>query len=233
MRLNNSELHALLIEKGVTHFHHANTLATSITFIENGGLLSRGDVENNGFFQTPQTSDADDVMFDVWDDVFIDIVDLHSHFRRQNFYGPVLFKFNLEFLLNEDIHIWVTKNNPIYWNNDLSQEDKYFQNVQELRDHWDEYDVQKKMFTIRNPRRPVLFENLEEIIIDDLQVEIYGGIDLAMELRQALDLATQELVQLRRLIRVRQCNRCYCTQNYLQEIDESDLARLFLPRNYL
>lgn len=82
MRLDNRELHDLLIEKGVTHFYHANTLATSITFIENGGLLSRGDVETNGFFQTPQTSDADDVMFDVWHDVFIDIVDLHGLFPR-------------------------------------------------------------------------------------------------------------------------------------------------------
>lgn len=229
MRLDNRELHELLIEKGVTHFHHANTLATSITFIENGGLLSRGDVETNGFFQTPQTSDADDVMFDVWDDVFIDIVDLHGLFPRQNLYGPVLFTFNLDFLSNEDLHIWVTKNNPIYWNSDLSQEGKYFQNVQELRDRWDEYDVQKKMFTIRKPRRPVLFENLKEIIIDNPQVLI-GDIDLQKESQLALHHATENFPEIRVLIHERKCvGFCYCADNYLNTQVER-LKNLFLPR---
>jgi len=229
MKLDNSELHDLLIEKGVTHFHHANTLATSITFIENGGLLSRGDVETNGFFQTPQASDADDIMFDVWDDVFIDIVDLHGLFPRQNLYGPVLFKFNLEFLLNEDLHIWVTKNNPIYWNNTLSQEDKYFQNVQELREHWDDFDVQRKMFTIRKPRRPVLFENLEEVLIDNPQVLI-DDTDLQKESQLALYRTTEGFPKIKNLIHERKCTSfCYCTDNYLKSPVER-LKNLFLPR---
>ncbi|TOB51551.1 hypothetical protein, partial [Vibrio parahaemolyticus] len=167
MRLDNRELYELLSEKEVTHFHHANTVATSITFIENNGLLSRGDVANNGLYQTPQASDEEDIKFDVWGDVFIDTVDLHGLFPRQNLYGPVLFKFGLDFLLNEDLHVWVTKNNPMFWSDNLSQEDKYFQSVGELRQRWNEFDTQRKMVTIRKPQRPVLFQYLEEIIIDN------------------------------------------------------------------
>ncbi|RTZ23381.1 hypothetical protein EKN09_09165, partial [Vibrio penaeicida] len=126
MKLDNQELHELLVKKGVTHFHHANSLATAITFIEEEGLLSRGDVEKEDLIQTNQSSDDDDKDFDVWDDIFIDIVDLHGYFPRQNLYGPVLFKFNIDFLLDDDLDIWVTKNNPIYWNHQLKHSDKYF-----------------------------------------------------------------------------------------------------------
>ncbi|OFI67504.1 hypothetical protein [Vibrio cholerae] len=232
MRLDNRELHELLTEKGVTHFHHANTVATSITFIENDGLLSRGDVASNGLFQTPQASDEEDIRFDVWGDVFIDTVDLHGLFPRQNLYGPVLFKFNLEFLLNEDLHIWVTKNNPMFWNVNLTQEDKYFQSVDELRERWDEFDTQRKMVTIRKPQRPVLFQYLEEIVIDNPQVTIRDNISLRRESQNALYLATEQHPQLRNLIRVRECGHCYCTQNYLKDIPVAELARLFLPRNH-
>ncbi|TBT37353.1 hypothetical protein D5E81_24615 [Vibrio parahaemolyticus] len=71
MKLDNQELHELLVQKGVTHFHHANSLATAVTFIEEGGLLSRGDVEKEDLIQTNQSSDDDDKDFDVWDDVLL------------------------------------------------------------------------------------------------------------------------------------------------------------------
>lgn len=232
MKLDNRELYELLTKKGITHFHHANTVATSITFIENNGLLSRGDVTSNGLFQTPQASDEEDIKFDVWFDVFIDTVDLHGLFPRQNLYGPVLFKFDLNFLLNEDLDIWVTKNNPMFWSDRLPQEDKYFQSVDELRNRWNEFDTQRKMVTIRKPRRPVLFQYLEEIIIDNPKVIINDNINLRREAQTALYLATEQHPQLRNLIRVRECGYCFCAQNYLEKVSVPELARLFLPKNH-
>ena len=233
MRLNNKDFLELLIEKGVTHLHHANTVATSITFIENNGLLSRGDVADNGLFQTEQASDEDDIRFDVWGDVFVDTVDLHGLFPRQNLYGPVLFKFNLEFLLNDDLHIWVTKNNPMFWTDNLAEEDKYFQSVDELKKRWYQFDTQRKMVTIRKPKKPILFQYLEEIIIDNPKVIINGNIRLKLESMNALYFATEKHPNLRRLIRDRECKYCFCTKNYLDDIPVAELARLFLPKNHL
>ncbi|MDO6762596.1 hypothetical protein [Agarivorans sp. 1_MG-2023] len=234
MRLDNKELYDLLHEKKVTHFHHANTLSTSITFIENDGLLSREDVVDNKLFQTPQASDEEDVKFDVFGDVFIDTVDLHGFFPRQNLYGPVLFKLNLDFLLKEDLHVWVTKNNPMFWGEHLTMDDKYFQSVDELRKRWDEFDTQRKMFTIKKPKAPILFEYLEKILIDNPETIINeGGINLYTELQHALFSATEEKPALRRLIEVRECGYCYCTKNYLNDISVSELARLFLPKKTL
>lgn len=115
MKLDNKKLYDLLHSKNISNLFHANTVATSITFIEEGGLLSRNDIEERGLYQTPQTSDEIDKLFDVFDDVFLDTKDLHEHFSRQNHYGPVLFKFKLELLFEENLDIWMTKNNPIYW----------------------------------------------------------------------------------------------------------------------
>lgn len=229
MKLDNQELYELLVQKGVTHFHHANSLATAITFIEEGGLLSRGDVEKEDLIQTNQSSDDDDKDFDVWDDVFIDVVDLHGYFPRQNLYGPVLFKFNIDFLLDDDLDIWVTKNNPIYWNNKLKHSDKYFKSVKELRKSWEDYPTQQKMFTIRKPDRPVLFENLEEIILDNPKVIIHDDISLRKEAMRALKKATRRDKSLWDIITLRECRHCFCHNNYLNQVPVEDLERLFLP----
>ena len=56
MKINNTELHQLFTEKGIHFLFHANTVSTSRTFIEQGGLLSRGAIEQNGLMQTVQSS---------------------------------------------------------------------------------------------------------------------------------------------------------------------------------
>src|SRR5690606_37273074 len=112
MRLPNAVFYQYLTENGITHLYHANTVATSMTFIEQNGLLSRGAVEARQLFQTPQDSDEIDKAIDVWNDVFFDSDDLHGYFPRENRYGPVSFKFFVDLVLNENYHFWVTKNNP-------------------------------------------------------------------------------------------------------------------------
>lgn len=228
MKLNNLELYKLLKEKDISSFFHANTLTTSLTYIENKGLMSRGLVEKKGLNQTVQNSDDIDKKFDVWNDIFIDIVDLHGHFPRQNLYGPILFKFNIEFLKDDKFDIYVTKNNPIYWKESDTDEDKYFQSVEELRTKWDEYAIQRKMFTIKNTSAPILFEYLKEIILDDPRVQVKKeSIVFSEKLTEELEKVIDKNIIPKDLFKWRQCSACFCRDNYLQ-LPVSELKRLFL-----
>lgn len=111
--INGTELYDLLLENKVTNLYHANTLSTSITFLNEGKLLSREFVENNNLFQTPQDTDKKDKTLGIWNDLFLDTFDLTSKFNI-NCYGPITFVIKLEFI--KDYKILVTKNNPCYWN---------------------------------------------------------------------------------------------------------------------
>lgn len=228
MNLDNVGVFNLLEEKGVSHFYHANTVATSMSFLAAGGLLSRGDVERVGLVQTRQASDEDDMKFDVWDDVFIDIVDMHGFFPRQNYYGPVLFKFSKDFLLAEGGDLWVTKNNPVYWKAELEHQDKYFMDVEELDRTWDAYPLQQKMFTVRKPGRPILFDYLEEIVVDDPDLVINNEILLVEEAMNSITVALQACSNIEAQVRIRECSCCYCRDNY-NASTSADLRRLFLP----
>ncbi len=231
MKVNNIQLYNFLRERGLNNFYHANTVSTSLTFIENNGLLSRGLVERNMLHQTSQDSDTEDKAFDVWDDIFIDIADLHGFFPRQNLYGPVLFEIDNTFLLEDNIDIWVTKNNPMFWSANLSQEDKYFQGFEDLNLYWEKYATQRKMFTIRKAQRPVLFNYTRRIVLDNPSVIIYGDTNLFNEARNGLYNVTQGLPELRAMLTVRKCNNCFCHNNYLG-FTANHLAKLFLPRQH-
>lgn len=236
MKLINVELHEALISKGVTHLYHANTVATSTSFILAGGLLSRGDVERRNIFQTPQSSDIDDRKFDVWDDVFLDTEDLHKKFRRQNKYGPVLFKFDIGFLLKDDLDVWITKSNPIYWREAQEAEERYFKSVSELIEYWDKPSSQQRMFTVRKPGGPVLFPYLDAVIIDYFDGNVYAeqGLHAGTVAEHALFAATESFRSLRSLVQHRECgSRCYCVENFRNELSDLERARLFCPRDLI
>ncbi|WP_156117131.1 hypothetical protein [Vibrio sp. ZOR0018] len=232
MKLDNIELHQFFQEKSINYLHHANTVATSISFILSGGLLSRGDIERSTLTQTVQASDGEDKEFEVWDDVFLDTADLHGYFPRQNLYGPVLFKLNISFLLEDNVDVWITKNNPMYWSATVPAEERYFQSVDELRANWDQYERQKKMITIRKPGRPVLFSSLEQITVDDPRIQIYGDTHAFNEMKNALFSATENFHGIREKIIVRECGFCFCRENYLHQVSTEQSARLFLPKEH-
>lgn len=229
MKLNNKELYELFRQRGVKNLFHANTVATSITFIEQGGLLSRQQIENKNLYQTAQTSDDIDKQFDIFDDIFLDTADLHKHFSRQNHYGPVLFKFKLELILDTELDIWITKDNPIYWESFPRLENKYFHSVEELSEKWNEYEIQRKMFTIRKPRKPILFENLESIILDNPKVKTTHNTCLKSESEKALKYALAGDKHLKEILAWRECGHCFCTDNYQKQVDAPELAKKFLP----
>ncbi len=232
MKLDNHELHDLLVEKDINYLYHANTVATSISFIEAGGLVSRGGIENLSLYQTSQMSDELDKKFDVWNDVFLDTTDLHGFFPRQNLYGPALFKISISFLLENKHNIWITKDNPKYWNDRLKMSEKYFSSVDELREDWEKYEQQRKMITIKNELNPILFDYLKRVIVDNPKVML-DGINLFDKAKEALINAIGKNKSLRKKFMTRpKCGYCYCTDNYLNSISAEDLKRLFFTKKF-
>ena len=45
--LNTTELYDILVKKGIANLYHANTVSTSITFLNHKNLLSRKYIEDN------------------------------------------------------------------------------------------------------------------------------------------------------------------------------------------
>lgn len=132
--MRGQDVYEALIEKGIRELHHANSVTTSCTFLELGGLASRGCVSTRGLQQTPQSSDALDQGFGIWDDIFVDTVDIHQRARQVNWYGPVLFVVNVDILnaLPVGSEVFVTKKNPTNWINGEAQEARYFSSLEEL-----------------------------------------------------------------------------------------------------
>ncbi|OIN60586.1 hypothetical protein [Arsenicibacter rosenii] len=231
MRLNNDVLYEFLKRKEIHYLYHANTVSTSITYLEQYGLLSRGAVEELGLFQTEQSSDKIDRDFDIWYDIFLDTIDLHGYFPRQNLYGPIVFKFSVDLVLNPDYEIWITKDNPIYWTSRNSNDEKYFIDVEELSQKWDVIQRQRMMITIRNNKTAILFDYLNKIIVDNPKVEITdGNINLFNEAISAIRKSIKNNPHLHDKLTVRECNNCYCHDNYLNGVGVADLKRLFLPK---
>jgi hypothetical protein len=205
-------------------------VATSLTYIEEGGFLSRKDVEDQGLYQTPQKSDNKDKDLDVFGDIFFDTVDLHKHFRRQNHYGPVLFRLDLDFLLDDRLEVWVTKENPVHWSISADNSTNYFHSVEELDFDWGKYERHKKMVTIRKPGRVLPFNCLRELNLDDPILSISDNVDLGEVSLFALNDAVKKLGLLEDGVAVRQCNSCFCRDNYQKQIGLSELIQKFLPK---
>jgi hypothetical protein len=231
MELDPRKVLKVLKSKGITHLYHANTVRTACTFIRAGGLLSRGAVEDLGLEQTPQTSDDIDKKFDVWYDVFLDSSDLHTLFNRQNHYGPVLFKFNVDVLTLKDLPpLWVTKNNPIYWDDNSTLEDRYFQSIREFDNGYTNRSY-RQMITLRYASSLIPFEPyLEEILLDDPKVKV-GGVCLLTEAINALKNAISENEFILNNVErnIRQCYNCWCHSNYLYQRSAHELKLAFFP----
>lgn len=233
MKLNNQELYNFFVEKEILALYHSNTVGTTITYLQNGGLLSRGAVEDKGLFQTYQKSDEKDKIVDVWYDVFLDTADLHTAFNQENFYGPILFELDRELIKDENFEIWITKNNPWFWNVNTSMEERYFQNVEELKKLWHTIDRQRKMITIRNNHSPILFNYVRGVFVDDPQHTInIDNKDIIL-----FNSAKNEIIKnlsddhiLKGKFRPRtNCSRwCKCIKQYKTDYNIENLKRLFL-----
>jgi len=162
MEINKKEFYELLKSIGVSHLHHVNTEQTSMAFINHGGLLSRGWMEDNQLPMTWQYSDEKDKEFDVWHDIFLDDVDIHERSGKENHYGNVMFVYDLEVLLEPGVKLYITKSNPADWQNDKD----YFVSIEELKEDYNKGTF-KQMITLKKYTNPLPFSPyLKEIVVD-------------------------------------------------------------------
>jgi len=169
--MTNEEIKQVLIDKGVSHLYHANTVGTTVTFLRNGGLFSRGAVEDNGLYQTRQVTDESDKGFKIYYDIFFDSVDIHERANNLNDYGPVTFVYSLDLIDKLPRNsIKITKINPIRWENSMSEEEKYFTELDELERNYKKGDFGQHL-TIVDQHYPLPFTYLEKIILDNPHFE--------------------------------------------------------------
>lgn len=135
--LNPKELYDVLQKKGVDKLYHANTVATARLYLEHQCLLSRQYVETNNLYQTPQYTDEKDKKLGIYDDIFLDMVDIHDYLRRPNFYGPLLFVFTTDILLSGLFEtVRITKTNPSKWSVGGSEEDWYYSDMNDFEGNY-------------------------------------------------------------------------------------------------
>lgn len=228
MDIPSAHVFEVLSEKGVTHLHHANSVATACQFISSKSLLSRGSVDRLGLTQTPQKTDKADRAYSIWFDVFLDSVDIHKRASRANVYGPVLFVFDINIInKNGTGRIWVTKCNPTKWSG-KSDEDRWFQEKEDLAEHFvkGRFD---QMVVLRHCGGELPFgKHLKEIILDDPGLQTQDGVDLYSMAVGALRLAMQN-AGISVPIKRRECvEGCACKDNWGE--DDERLFTMFDPK---
>lgn len=223
MILNNKEVYDFLLSIGVNHLNHANTVQTACTFLESGGLLSRGAVESKGLKQTWQKSDVEDKKYNVWNDIFLDDVDIHIRRSGENFYGPVLFKYDIKVLLDEDTpQVAVTKSNPQFWNDGEEAESRYFSSIEELEESYSKGTF-GQMITLRNSLEPLYFKDyLLEILVDNPDQE-FEGINL-FDSAYSRIIKAADKSNVSHLVEDRVCFMCECYSS----IKGTTIKRMFL-----
>lgn len=162
MEFNNQYIYDYLKARGINQLFHANTELTASSFLNYRGIMSRGLMEQNNLPLTYQKSDEIDKQFGVWNDIFLDDVDIHARAGKSNYYGNVLFCYATEILLTPGHAIYITKTNPIDW----KSETNYFTDTTEFES---EYNIGtfEQMITLKNSMTPLDFNgNIQRVILD-------------------------------------------------------------------
>lgn len=214
--MNGSDIYSVLLEKGIQHLYHANSVTTSDTFLRQGGLISRGTVEKNHWPQTAQYTDNIDKQYGVWHDVFLDSDDYHRRISNRNQYGPVVFVMESAILngLPAKSAVYVTRSNPTKWSDGQNHDDRYYSTTDQLHAELvcGTFD---QMITIRIPSGILPFgEYLREVILDNPASKRQDGTDaFSGSLAQLISAARHGRVK--SPIRERTCNpSCRCVQTY-------------------
>lgn len=192
-------LYHFLKRKNIVYIYHANSVRTACFFLANQGIMSRGAVESVGGDQTPQKTDQDDKTLGIWCDIFFDSVDIHEYLSSCqhkatciNLYGPVLFKYRLEAILDLDIlsSLKITKTNPDKWIKENNGNTNFFEDMNELKSQFCKNDFGQH-FVLKNQRGKLGFRFLDEIIIDDPQIKDECSVDVFSQAKGALLSANQ------------------------------------------
>jgi len=228
MEMKAEDLYEVLKTKGIDSLNHANSVLTSCQFLRSGALISRGTIEKKKWRQTQQKSDVLDKDFGIWNDIFVDSVDIHDRAKCANSYGPVLIKIDSSILKNGHVgNVWVTKSNPIYWDH-KSVEGRWFQSIDEFaKEFIEETFCQMIVFRNYGDKLPIK-KYVKEILLDNPVFERklkYDPYSLAYgALRYSLEEGGIEGVPIQKRI----CkSSCTCTEDYNDDL--KGMARMYAP----
>ena len=223
--MNGTDVYKILQAAGVATLHHANTVTTSCTFLQLGGLASRGYVADRHLPQTPQYSDDADRRLGIWYNVFADGVDIHARGSIRNNYGPVLFLLPASILLNlpHGTEVLVTRKNPVHWITGELPSDRYFMSLQELTGGYI-YGEFSQHVILRNQVGFLPFGNFPlRLVLDDPQRPLISGADAYANSAQRLQGAARAgnvTVQITK----RSCSfGCKCLSGHRLSYDRTDL----------
>jgi len=230
MDLPSKTVFEVLLNNGVDTLHHANSVITSCQFLRQKSLLSRGSAERSGLKQTSQSSDATDLRYSLWYDVFMDSVDIHRRARKQNHYGPVLFLLDVEKLAaTRTGRIWVTKLNPTKWAG-VPVEDRWFRSKKELVTGFRRGTFDQMIVFRHSGGALPLADCLDEIILDDPDLKV-DGYDLCSTAHGALTLAMSDFGLQVPITKRRCAPTCTCGHYYgSTNADIKDgVVKMFFP----
>ncbi len=215
-----TDVYVVLKKTGARHLYHANSVTTSYTFLKQGGLLSRGFVEDHYLKQTPQSSDEIDKKHGIWHRIFLDSVDIHDRAGERNRYGPVLFQFDLNILLKliAGTEILVTKKNPVHWDDGDPDSKRWFRSKDELGKGIKFGDF-GQMLVIETPSEKLDFPNSRMLIVlDDPLRKISSGEECFTHAHNRLTAAAGPVEA---SIERRKCRRtCGCAKEYAEDTNE-------------
>ncbi len=166
LKINNLEIKNVLKKHGVQNLYHCNTVETSLSFIKNGGLLSREFCEKSKLPQTPQKTDLSDKKYNIYNDIFFDASEIQKK-TGISYYGPVLFVYDVNVLDTIEGDIYITKCNPITWHNILESE-RCFETLKDLSDNFCEEDFGQHI-VLKNQKKPLSFKYLVKIVLSNPQ----------------------------------------------------------------
>lgn len=228
MELNSRAVYEVLKGKGIDTFHHANTVQTACVFLQHGRLLSRGTVDERGIEQTAQKSDEIDRKYGIWYDLFLDSVDIHERAKGRNFYGPVLFRFRLDLLLEDWLpSVWITKKNPTDWVEGESHAERYFQSVEEFDRNYRKGNF-GSMFMLRHAGGVLRLQpHLLDVVVDDPGWE-YKDIDIYSQTVGALNASAWQGGIKDLVITKRVCaSACKCANQYTQFLNNEETRKKY------
>ncbi len=187
--------------------------------------MSRALVDELGLRQTPQRSDEIDHKYGIWRCIFLDHVDIHDRGgakKGPNRYGPVMFRFDLDILLNlpAGSNIRVTKSNPFNWHDDDLEIDRWFRGTDELSKNIS-FGNYEKMLVIGTPSGKLSFpERRISITLDDPRRHVSSGEDAYTNARNLL---RKEAIdgRVETSIEQRVCpSGCICQKEYAKFTEE-------------
>lgn len=229
MELNSDDILEILADKEITELHHANTVRTACTFLRHAHLMSRGNIEEANLPQTSQQTDEVDMKYGLWYDVFLDGIDIHSRAKQRNFYGPVVFVFDVQLFAEEWLSsVWVTKKNPQNWVDDEPLSERYFQTTEEFRDGYRKGNFDKT-FVLRHVGGLLrLSPHLKRIELDNPEVELDGLDSYSMAAGGLIASARAGGLE-NPSIRKRKCSRiCRCVDQY-EAMSYEFFRKFFFP----